>query len=222
MARQLFQTSASSNDESRLNALGLSSELLRTALQPGLSRARSRGKRALLSSPGTDIYHDTMEQISFRFAEEGWEPVEVDKQPRFLHPEGLLSFTVASAVNVANPDRRKTPSTKKGTATRNALGTNPVDEWALFTDPEAERAAERAQIAKIAPLWFLLHERTDRGLKLEFSRPSGMTGTTGRGVVHDWDDRIFIPFLDADGDLSVFDDPNDSDGDIDVPVEPLA
>lgn len=221
LVRQLFQTSAS-DDESRLNALGLSSELLRTALQPGLSRALNRGERALSSTPGTDIYHDTMEQISSRLAKKGWEPVEVDKQPRLLHPEGLLSFTVASGVDVANPDRRKKPRTRKGTATRNSLGAPPGGEWALFTDPDAERAAERVQIAKSAPLWFLLHERTARrGLKLEFSRAAGMTGTTGRGVVDDWADRIFIPFLDADGDLSVFDDPNDSDGNIDVPVEPL-
>lgn len=223
LARQLFQAPASSNDESRLNALGLSLEILHTALRPGLSRASNRGVQALSSSPGTDIYHDTMEQLALRLAGAGWAPVLVGKgkQPRFLHPDGLLSFTVASAVDVANPDRRKRPRTLKGPATRDSLGAPSVDEWALFTDPEAERAAERAQIAESAPLWFLLHERTDRGLKLEFSRPVGMTGTTGRGVVHDWDDRIFIPFLDLDGDLSVFDDPNDGEGGIDVQVEPL-
>lgn len=223
LARQLFQASASSNDESQLSALGLSSELLHTALHPGLSRALNRTAQALSSTPGTDIYHDTMEQLALRLTGAGWAPVFVGKgkQPRLLHPEGLLSFTVASAVDVANPDRRKKPRTLKGPATRDALGTHSVDEWALFMNPEAERAAERAQIAKSAPLWFLLHERTDRGLKLEFSRPAGMTGTTGRGVVRDWDDRIFVPFLDVDGDLSAFDDPTDGDGDIDVPIEPL-
>lgn len=141
------------------------------------------------------------------------------RQPRFLHPEGLLSFTVTSAINVANPDRRKKPRALKGPSTRDALPS--VDEWALFADQDAERVAEDAQIAKNAPLWFLLHERTDHGLSLEFSRPTGMTGKIGRGVVHDWTDRIFIPFLDLDGDLSTFDDPNDGEGGIDVPVEPL-
>ena len=222
MARQLFQTSASSNDESRLNALGLSSELLHTALRPGLSRASNRTALALSSSPGTDIYHDTMEQLPLRLADTGWTPVLVDKQPRFLHPEGLLSFTVASAVNVANPDRRTKPRTQKGPATRGALVAPPVEALALFAVQEEEQAVERANIAKGAPLWFLLHERTDRGLKLEFSRPAGMTGTIGDGVVYDWDDRIFIPFLDLDGDLSAFDDPNDGEGGIDVQVEPLA
>ncbi|MFZ2173326.1 MAG: hypothetical protein WAW17_04700 [Rhodococcus sp. (in: high G+C Gram-positive bacteria)] len=96
-----------------------------------------------------------------------------------------------------------------------------MDVLALFAVPAAEQAAERTQVAKGAPLWLLLHERTDRGLKLEFSSPAGMTGTTGDGVVNDWDDRISIPFLDLDGDLSVFDDPNDDEGGIDVQVEPL-
>lgn len=221
MVRQLFQPSVSSNDESRLNDLGLSSELLHTALHPGLSRASNRTAQALSSTPGTDIYHDTMEQLSRRLAGAGWAPVLVGKQARFLHPEGLLSFTVASAINVANPDRRKKPRALKGHATRGALAAPQVEVLALFAVQGAEQAAERARIAKGAPLWFLLHERTDRGLKLEFSRPVGMTGTTGRGVVHDWGDRIFVPFLDLDGDLSAFDDPNDGEGDIDVPVELL-
>lgn len=162
-----------------------------------------------------------MEQLSLCLADKGWAPVAVGKQPRFLHPEGLLSFTVASADNVANPDPRKKPRVNKGSATRAALAVPPSDTLALFTVPEVERSAERAQIAEGAPFWFLLHERTERGLKLEFSRPAGMTGITGRGVVYDWDDRIFIPFLDLDGDLSVFDDPNDGEGGIDVQVEPL-
>lgn len=221
LIRQLFQSSGSSNDESRLNALGLSSELLHTALRPGLSRASNRTALALPSTPGTDIYHDTMEQLPLCLMDKGWSPVLVDRQPRFLHPEGLLSFTVASADNVANPDRRKKPRAYKGPSTRGALAVPPVDTLALFAVPEAEHAAERAQVAKRVPLWFLLHERTDRGLKLEFSCPAGMTGTTGGGVVYDWDDRIFIPFMDLDGDLAVFDDPNDGEGGIDVQVEPL-
>lgn len=69
--------------------------------------------------------------------------------------------------------------------------------------------------AEEAPLWMLVHERTARGLNLELSRPAEMSAS---GIVTDWDDRIIIGVLDLEGDLSVFDQPDD--GGIDVAVEP--
>jgi len=207
----------SPDDERRLKAFGLSTELIHTALRPGLSRATNRTSMALRSTPGTDIYHDSMEQLHQRLSSTGWRLVHVDHQPRLLHPTSLISFTIASGKGVADPDRRRIPRTRrKGKATRESLAGPRVQIPALFEVPEIEQEEELVAIAEAAPLWLLVHERTDRGLNLELSRPAEMTAS---GIVTDWEDRILIGFLDLDGDLSVFDDP-DEDG-IDVAVEPI-
>lgn len=207
----------SSDGERRLAAFGLSTELIHTTLRPGLSRATNRTSMALRSTPGTDIYHESMEQLHQRLAETGWRLAYVDHQPRLLHPDGLIAFTIASGTNVANPDHRRKPRTRrKGKATRDSLAGPRVQMATLFDVPEIEQEKELVAAALAAPLWLLVHERTDRGLSLELSRPAEMTAS---GIVTDWDDRIIIGFLDLDGDLSVFDDPYG--GGIDVAVEPL-
>lgn len=198
--------------EARLSTFGLSTELFHIALRSGLTRAANRTALALASSPGTDIYHDTMEQLALALAEDGWKLVLVGRQPRLLHPGRLISFTLASGENVADPDPRRRPRTRrKGKATRESLEL-PHQRDALFEDLQSVVTAA----AQSAPLWLLVHERTDRGLKLEFSRPAGMTDG---GIVKDWADRIPLAFLDLDGDLTVFEDVAASD--IEVPVEPL-
>ena len=218
MPNVIVAGSASPDEEARLNAIGLSTELIHTSFGPGLSRANSRSSMALRSSPGTDIYHDTMEHLHAQLADDGWQLIYVDSQPRLLHPEGLVCITLAAAVNVANPDRRRQPRTgAKGKATRESLAAPVQQDSALFDLSEVTQAKELVAAAEAAPLWFLLNERTDRGLNLELSRPADMTPS---GSVTDWDDRIFIQFLDLDGDFSAFDLP-DNDGGIDVAVVPI-
>lgn len=216
MAIASIALSTGEGDEQRLNSFGLTTETLHTALRPGLSRATNRTGMALPSSPGTDIYHDTMEQLARALADAGWKLVWVDRQPRLLHPDALIAFTLASGTNVANPDRRKAPRTrKKGKATRNSLAVPQVEALFLFDEPQMDQDAALVAAAAQAPLWFLVHERTDRGLNLEFSRPAQMTEA---GAVVAWAERILISFLDLDGDLSVFDRPDD--GAFDVPIAP--
>lgn len=204
-----------SDDERRLEAFGLSTQLIHSALRPGLSRATNRSAMALNSTAGTDIYHDSMEQLHLHLAEAGWRLVYVDRQPRLLHPDGLLAFTLAKGENVANPDRRIRPRTlPKGKATRESL-TPPRSGTATLFDTESD-VEELEHAAERAPLWLLVHERTKRGLNVELSRPTQMNRS---GVVDDWAERIILGFLDLDGDLSVFE--TRGDVGIDVAVQPL-
>lgn len=204
-------------DESRLGVFGLSNEIIHAGLRPGVSRAKNRSSLALQSSAGTDIYHDGMEQFALQLAGDGWQLVYVDQQPRLLHPEGLMSFTLAAGTNVAHSDPRKKPRTRrKGQSTRDSLAEPEPELPTLFDLPNEVVEKKLVATAKSAPLWFLLHERTDRGLKLEFARPSQMTD---KGIVCDWKESIEVPFLDLDGDFSTFDGPDL--GDFDVAVEPL-
>lgn len=207
---------SSHEGDHRLAKFGLSTELIHTALRPGLSRASNRTAMALRSTPGTDIYHESMERLNQRLAEAGWRLVYVGHQPRLLHPDLFISFTIASGTNVANPDRRLAPRTRpKGKSTRDSLAGPRAQIAALFDVPEVVQEKELVAAAEKAPLWLLVHERTEQGLNLELSRPAEMTAS---GIVTDWDDRIVIDFLDIEGDLSVFSTPDD-DG-IDVAIEP--
>lgn len=206
-----------SDDESRLSAFDLSSEIFHNGLRPGSSRAANRSPLALDSSPGTDIYHDGMENLHQILKHRGWSLVLVDQQPRLLHPDGIVSFTISSGINVGKMNMRTPRTRKKGPATRNSLAVPDLSPG-LFEDVDAELAARLAEAAKKAPFYFLLCERVthgSNGLILEFSEPAGMTNG---GSVNQWDDRISVPFLALEGDLSVFDDPDDGDT-IDVPVK---
>jgi hypothetical protein len=207
-----------SDHERRLNELGLSTDLIHTALGPGLSRAANRSSQALRSTPGTDIYHDAMEHFHQLLSVDGWSLVYVDQQPRLLHPNGLMAFTVAAGRNVESGNIRRKPRTgKKGKATRESLAKPRPQDPMLFGGDEVQKAAALNASARSAPLWMLVHERTPRGLRLELSRPNGMTPG---GIVNDWEERIPVAFLDLDGDLSIFATPDD-DGDINFSVEPL-
>lgn len=207
----------SDDDERRLGLFGLSTHLIHTALRPGLFRATNRTALALPSTPGTDIYHDTMEQFHLMLVERDWRIIYVDQQPRLVHPENLFCFTIASAENVADPDPRRWPRTRKGIATREALSPATEANDALFDVAGARKSDVVSSIA-VPPLWLLLHERSDHGLKLELSRPA--QPMTGSGVIAHWHDRIRIGFLPLDGNLTMFDRRPDDDDPIDVVVEP--
>jgi hypothetical protein len=207
------------DDERRLMAFGLSTEIFHNGLRPGASRATNRTELALESSAGTDIYHDGMENLHQILASAGWRLVFVDRQPRLLHPEGIVSFTISSGINVGKTQMRKPRTRKKGPATRNSLAT-PVFVPGLFEDVDAKLTAQLAAVAEKAPFYFLLWQRATvggNGLILEFSQPAGMTEG---GSVNEWGNSIPVPFLDLEGDLSVFDNPDDGN-EIDVSVEPL-
>jgi hypothetical protein len=207
--------------EERLEAFDLSTPIIHDGIRPGGSRAANRSSLALKSAPGTDIYQDGMENFHKLLRTAGWKLVYVDGQPRLLHPEGKVAFAISSAKNVGHQNLRMPRTRRKGNATRNALAGSPQHE-SLF-DLEGIDApgssAELVAAAQAAPLYFLLCERSERGdgLALEFSRPAEMTQG---GRVNNWTDRIQVGFLELEGDLSVFDDPDGGYDEFDVPVEP--
>jgi len=208
------------DDERRLEALGLSTELIHNGLRRGAERAANRTSYALKAAPGIDIYFDGMEDFAQLLAQTGWRLVEVEGQPRLLHPENIVAFTISSGINVGNSGLRVAPRTRrKGPATRNALAPKQSDPM-LFEDENFVDDSELVARAVGAPLYFLLCERSSRGdgLHIELARPSGMTDG---GSVNEWAERIGVPFLPLEGDLSVFDQPDDGPADeFDVPVEP--
>lgn len=207
-------TPSESSDEERLAVFGLSSQIFHDGLRTGTSRAANRSTLALTTSAGTDVYHDGMEDLHRILKPLGWTLIHVEGQPRLRHPDGVVSFTISSGINVGKANARVPRTRKKGKATRSSLAA-PELPAGLFDDPQAKIA----QAAKGAPFYFLLCERvTDggSGLILEFAQPAIMTSG---GSVNDWKDRITVPFLALEGDLSVFDQPDDDNG-IDVPIEP--
>jgi len=208
-----------SNDEHRLAAFDLSSIIFHDGLRRGASRASNRSTWALESSAGTDIYHDSIEDLHRLLKPSGWRLVFVDGQPRLVHPGGKLSFTVSSGINVGSANMRTPRTRKKGAATRNSLAAIDLSP-SLFGDKEAETAAHSAEVAESAPFYLLLCERVTRGsngLALEFSRPAGMAEG---GSVNQWRDRIAVAYLSIEGDIETFGKPDNGDDEFDVTVEP--
>jgi len=205
------------SDERRLKTFGLSHAVFHDGLRSGATRAANRSALALPTSPGTDIYHDGMEGLAQILALHGWRLLPVDRQPRLVHPGGVVSFAISSGINVGKSNMRTPRTRKKGAATRNSLAT-PTRDPGLFDDPEGDKVAELMRAAEKAPFYFLLFERVTTGksgLLLEFSQPLAMTDG---GSVVEWADRVTVPFLELEGDLSMFDEPGDDE--FDVPVEP--
>lgn len=199
--------------DGRLAEYGLSTLLIHDAFRPGLSHARNRSSLATRTAAGNDVYQDSFEQLALRLVPLGWRRVEVYGQPRLVHPDDLIALTVASATGVADPNHRVHPRTRpKGTATIASLDSTSTGAVPLDLDEFREIEAPEAPGA---PLWFLLYERTDRGLNLSIARPAG---SDKAGCIVSWSDEIPIASLDNDGDLSIFDAPDD--GDFDVTVSP--
>lgn len=206
----------SPDSEGRLAGFGLSTDLIHTAFKPGLTRASNRTSLALPNTAGTDVYHDSMEQFNYLLSNEGWRLVFVRRQPRLLHPDQIISFTVSSGTNVANPNPKIVPRTgQKGVATRSSLAEPTSQTAVLFDIHDAAYEEELIAAAEDAPFWMLVYERTNYGLNIELSQPTGMTES---GTVNAWDDRIIVAPLETHGDLSVFVQPDDDY--IDVSIEP--
>lgn len=205
-------------DELRLEALGLSTELIHNGLRRGVGRAANRSSFALKTAAGTDIYQDGMEDFAQLLFDAGWRRFDVDGQPRLLHPTGTMSFTISSGINVGNADLRSVPRTRrKGKATEKAL-TDQHRPLGLFCVDDSAVQDELADHAEEAPLYFLLYERArgGGGVHIELARPASMT--EGRSV-NAWTERIHVGFLPWDGDLSFFDQPDgDGPSEFDVPV----
>lgn len=208
------------DDERRLLTLGLSTELIHNGLRRGAERAANRSALALKTAAGTDIYQDGMEDFNQLLVPDGWQRVEVDGQPRLLHPVDALSFTISSGINVGSTDLRRGPRTRrKGKATRGSLVPRLPDP-SLFEVENAVDPAVLAARAAAAPFYFLLCERAPRGggVHIELAQPANMTDG---GSVNEWNDRIRVGFLPLGGDLSVFDESDDEGPDeFDVSVEP--
>lgn len=207
---------SSPDDELRLAEFGLTSEDFHVAFRPGLSRALNRTELAPPNAAGSDLYNDTFELLANILVARGWRKVVIAGQSRLIHPDGLLQLALSSAVNVADPDHRVKPKTRrKGPATKRSLDVDAIN--ALQPLPLREWMDEDALPTKLkdAPFWFVLYERQGTSLDIALGRPAGMNSAD---QVVTWTDEIKIARLNGDDDFAVFD--GTDDGGFDVPVEP--
>lgn len=195
----------------RLADFGLSVELLHDAMTPGLIQASTRTSLALNSTPGTDLYHTGLEQLSILLLPLGWKRIWIRRQPRILHPDGLLAITLSAAIGIDAQHPGTEPITgKKGLSTTQSLDMPYPDMEALFSLSDTEQHTE-------APLWFLLHERHEAKLKLELSRPQ-VQDKSGRVV--GWSERIPIRPIDLGGAITDFPVNPDDPFDVQISLRP--
>ncbi|MCL9664167.1 hypothetical protein L2091_02870 [Curtobacterium albidum] len=205
-------------DEQRLAQFGLSSELIHDALRRGVSRALSRTGFANPGAGNTDIYQDGSEDLRARLARRDWVTATINNQKRVIHPEGKMSIVVASAdyVSLVGDPQRRPLTREKGPATLDEIRkTQRADGQAFFAlpgvpDPEPLDAQE---LAKVAPLWMLLHQLEGRTLLLELAQPDGYRSDHR---VDSWRQRIQLRPL-VLGDVLDFPETPDQP-DFDIPI----
>lgn len=195
-ASPLHRPGGASVGHARLREFSLSAEVLVDAVRRGAQRGACRSALALPSAAGTDLYHDTMEDLAQALTRRGWARITVASQPRLEHPDGLLAITVSSARGAGVPASR--PRThRKGPATQNYLARVPAQD-ALFDLDDPADAPPRGTVPE-ADLWFLLLDRYDGYVTAELSRPSEVNAA---GQVVGWSERVLLPSVRTDGEVA--------------------
>lgn len=209
----LMRESRPSGDDP-LGEFGLSTQLLHDAYRPGLERALSRSSDALKTSAGTDIYHDTVENLGKALKGLDWTMDVVKNQPRFIHPDYLMMFTISTAQNVGHQYSFPQPIvTKKGKVTRCAVELQNDNQWSLFSDDKFQATNILYNHIDKTPFFFLLHERVGQELRLELSRPSRIEPS---GTITSWCDRRIIDPLVLNEDFTCFNSPDDFEYNVNV------
>ena len=193
-----------STPDEHLAQWGLSVKTIHDAMRRGFQRSLDRSRLAPSIAPAMDVYADGFEDLARILTERGWERVEDANQPRLIHPGELVTVALTSAQNVGDP--KVAPITRsKGRMTRELLA--PRAAAPLFSLEEYPCGGAQP------PAYFVVYERSENSLLLEFARPSHMDES---GCVDEWVNRIILPPLTLDD--GAFDDA-DAVAESEVPVE---
>ncbi len=185
----------------RLAELGLEEELLRQALQQGLSEWATCTDNHPTSFPGLLFWGETVKSLRDLLAPHGWERAN----------EGNLPFTVNGAKTVAiavatgdeetgNPEETPCTKSSKGPHTAGAVRVNALqlDLFPITVLPE-DLARIKGDGKRMT--WILLFHRdhVTREVRCELSRPTSMSDNQH---VDGWIERIILEPIRFDGDIA--------------------
>lgn len=190
--------------ESRLRALGLSTEILTDVLLQGELQRRLGSPLDPPSAPGMAAWARRVRRLREILLPEGWQPSDRSNFSIAISPDRTVAIAIATGdVDTGDARPGSSPHTKyrRGPATAQAVSRNVQQE--MF--PEAFDAGDIS--GELTTTWFLLAQTVDGIILAELSRPLSM-GEDGR--VSDWAERIILAPIDMAGDelrVSVPDEP---------------
>jgi hypothetical protein len=199
----------------RLQQLGVSEEILRSAVDAGVQQASGCTSHDPQNLGGILIWGKGMRELRDRLVVNGWKPRDTRGFPTATHPTG--SHQIAIAAGTADTGRRTAiPRTRraKGIVTAGAVAGNQLtladlDAWFEPTDPDM----------RVEQTWFLLHyvdELADE-VRLELSLPGEMKD----GHITGWLERVILRPLPGAPNIDLGND-EDDEPPIEVDVRPRA
>jgi hypothetical protein len=198
--------------EARLAQLGLSSELLREAIQYGEMHRNSCTANDPPTAAGYLFWARTTRGLREFLASDGWARSEEGQLSTVVNPNGAIAIAVSSGdqfTGIVGLDSNTRYS--KGPATVAAIEQNAV-QLALF---DVGRKATSSAVVAERMTWFLLVYRGVQEIRSELSLAHEISD---EGRVESWAERIILPVIGLEPEPDSLDLPNDGGNDFDVEI----
>ncbi|WP_143512565.1 hypothetical protein [Vreelandella utahensis] len=178
--------------EPALARLGLTLQELESVPQAAYRAFSATSELHPLTFPGSAAWSDAVQALRAQLLTKGWEPKDVNNQPRVISDDQQFAITVSSG----NPDtgiRFRCPQTRgvKGTQTRLGIATNAQSD--LFETEKADQIRrELESTGERSEFWILLFyiDFSTKEIRWELSRPINIALN---GKINDWAERIIMP-----------------------------
>lgn len=191
------------------------------------AQAVARGFDTRLHPPGSAgqvRYIESVRFLSELLIPRGWRPRRENQVCRLVD-HGRRKALVVQSGDIATGLPRwvagRDPKTKypRGEAVLRAVAANDQPTLPLLGDESADELAPLPTISQLRTWFFLVHVDA-RSIRSEISLPQAWNDG---GIVNAWQDRIILPELSNDGTAidDEFGGPEDGNGDIDFPVQPI-
>jgi hypothetical protein len=185
--------------ETRLNEMGLRPDILRNAVQYGVSYASSCTENDPPMLAGIEVWGKTMRSLRDQLLPAGWRRDNSRNYATVIDPADAFAVAVAGGNGFTGlADRTPYTRTEKGPVTRQAV----LQNQGHFADIDAEFAKVSPRPASEMRTWLLMYfvdEEADE-IRIELSLPAFMSR---EGFVTAWLERIILSPMDRSAQAAI-------------------
>ncbi|WP_409478691.1 hypothetical protein [Pseudobdellovibrio sp. HCB154] len=198
---------------SRLHELGVSEEILRSAVEAGERARLGCTANHPRMTPGFVGWSDTVKLLRDRLIPEKWTKHDTGGLPTVVHPKGMISIAVTTGDEGTGIETRELRSKySKGSATAALVEVNHTQ---LGFDEEILGPRLFKKPSGTILTWYLVIRRLADEIRFELSLPSGLSEN---GQVAEWKERILFAPITLDDDAVKIDNTIEEVDDIVVEV----
>ena len=174
--------------------MGLTVELLLTAIQPGQNAADFCTPSHPKTYPGSVAWGETTAGVRDSTSLLGWSKSNEDNIPRTTSPDGSVTIIVVSGDRRTGLRSEKAPQAKRP---RGEAGIRLVRRHAQIELeellPVAVTSGADETITALGPTWFLMNFRDEETVRGELSLAVGVSDS---GRLLEWSERLVLPQID--------------------------